>query len=100
MKIIEIKALPNGAHRIQKWNSKNIPKGFAVIPDGMVIENSPFGEVIVAELDGVMTVINWVPSNAPRPFPNLEDEPNSGAGTIEQLRADVDYIAIMTGVEL
>ena len=41
MKIIEIKALENGAHRNQSSDEiKNIPNGWAVIPDSLEIPNS------------------------------------------------------------
>lgn len=64
MRIIEIAALPNGAHRndgSSHWTLANCPEGWAVIPDGMVCENYPFGTVIVE--DGV--VVAWTPSAIP-----------------------------------
>lgn len=100
MRIIEINPLPNGAHQNQTGNIKTIPNGWAVIPDDIVTQNFPFGEVTAEEIDGVMTVTKWVAGKAPRPFPDLTEEAGTGTGEIEQLRADVDYIAVMTGVEL
>jgi hypothetical protein len=50
MKIIEIKALENGAHRNQTGNFKTIPDGYAVIPDDMTIPSTfPFVNIEVAE---------------------------------------------------
>lgn len=51
MKIIEIQALSNGAHRNQKSDSiTTIPKGYAQIPDDMPIPDTfPFVNIEVAE---------------------------------------------------
>ena len=72
MTIIEISALENGAHRNQTGNMCTIPDGWAVIPDGMEIENFPFGNVTVEEINGVMTVTSWTPGT----IPTLEQEPS------------------------
>lgn len=96
MRIIEIQALENGAHRNQIGDFVAIPDGFAVIPDDMETPNFPFGEVTVEEIDGVMTVTSWKAGEMPEPIP----EPEPPVSEVEQLRADVDYIAVMTGVEL
>lgn len=95
MRIIEIKALPNGSHRNQSGDFIFLPEGYAVIPPDMKTENFPFGEVIAEEVDGVMTVTKWIPGVMPEI--KKDKEPISVA---EQLRADIEYIAIMTGVEL
>lgn len=92
MTIIEITALPNGAHRNQTGTFSAIPDGWAIIPDGMETPNFPFGEVEVAEeIDGVMTVTKWTPGEIPEPEPEPEPEPTE----FEQLRADVDYLLMM-----
>ena len=96
MTIIAITALSNGAHRNQTGNFSTIPNGWAVIPDGMETQNFPFGEVEVAEINGVMTVTKWTAGTIPEPEPEPEPEPTE----LEQMRADVDYIAMETGVEL
>lgn len=96
MTIIEITALPNGAHRNQTGMFSSIPDGWAVIHDGMETPNFPFGEVEVAEINGVMTVTKWTAGTIPEPEPELDPEPTE----LEQLRADMDYIAMETGVEL
>ena len=81
MRIIEITALDNGAHRNQTGSLSVVPDGWAVIPDVMEVENFPFGEIEVDEVDGVMTVTKWVPGEMPEPAPVPEsDEP-----TIEEL---------------
>lgn len=50
MRIIEIEALDNGAHRNQTGNFKTIPEGYALIPDGMTIPSTfPFVNIEVAE---------------------------------------------------
>ena len=100
MVIIEIKMLENGSHRNQSGNFKTIPNGWAVVPDDMETQNFPFGELTAEEIGGVMTVTKWVAGIAPEPTPFPEEEAGTGTGEIEQLRADVDYIAVMTGVEL
>lgn len=69
MHIIEISALPNGAHRNQDGFIGDVPAGWAVIPDNIETHNFPFGEVTVSDLDGVMTVIGWAPGAMPEPEP-------------------------------
>lgn len=96
MLIIEIAALDNGAHRNQTGNFSATPDGWAVDINNLCVENFPFGEVVAQEIDGVMTVTKWTPGEIPEPEPEPEPEPTE----LEQLRADVDYIAMETGVEL
>ena len=96
MRIIEIAPLSNGAHRNQSGSFRTIPAGWAVIPDSMATDNFPFGEVVAEEIDGVMTVTSWVAGEIPEPEPLPEPEPTE----MEKLRADVDYIAMETGVDL
>lgn len=67
MRIIEINALPNGAHRNQTVNRKmKLPDGYALIPEGMELENFPFGTVGAENVDGVMTVTAWTPGDPPK----------------------------------
>lgn len=96
MLIIEIASLDNGAHRNQTGTFSAIPDGWAVDRNNLCTENFPFGEVVAEEIDGVMTVTKWTPGEIPEPEPEPEPEPTE----LEQLRADVDYIAMETGVEL
>lgn len=96
MYIVETKKQPNGAHRNQGGEFTSIPEGWAVIPETLETENFPFGEVEVKTINGVKTVTKWIPGIIPEPDPAPEPEPTE----IERLRADIDFIAIMTGVEL
>ena len=69
MRIIEIAALPNGAHRNQTGVQFTIPEGWAMIPEGMETPNFPFGQVTAADVNGVMTVTGWVAVELPGPTP-------------------------------
>lgn len=95
MRIIEIEPLSNGGHRNQTGEFTTIPDGWAVILDDMETPSFPFGEITTLDIDGVMTVTKWVATDVPK----SEDTPKT-ADKFEQLRADIDYLAIMTGVEL
>ena len=77
MKMIEIVALDNGAHRNQTFSGV-LPDGWAVIPDSLETANFPFGEVTVKAVNGVMTVTKWVPGTVPEPEPEPEHEPTAG----------------------
>ena len=93
MKIIEIHALDNGAHRNQTTTSTNIPTGWAEIPADVAIpETFPFVDIQV-EGDKVVSMTAVV---VPDPEPQPEPEPTE----TEQLRADVDFLAAMVGVSL
>lgn len=77
MRFIEIKALSNGAHNNQKTDHLSyVPEGWAVIPEDMVLDNFPFGEVTAEEIDGVMTVTSWVAGEIPTPEPAPTPEPS------------------------
>lgn len=78
MRIVEIIALDNGAHRNQDHHGI-LPDGWAVIPQDMTIDNFPFGEVEAEEIDGVMTVTKWTAGVMPEPVDDdpIEDEPTA-----------------------
>ena len=95
MRIIEIIALPNGAHRNQTWYEEIIPEGWAFIPTGNIPTSFPFVDIETAVIDGVSTVIAMTEREVP-----VAEEPEPEPSAEEQLRADIDYLAIMTGVEL
>lgn len=76
MQMLRIEPSSNGAHDNQTCHGF-IPDGWAVIPDDMGCENFPFGEVEVAEIDGVMTVTKWIPGVMPEPTPMPEPEPTT-----------------------
>ena len=95
MKIIEIQALENGGRRNQIGDFQTVPDGYAVVPENMETPNFPFGEIEVEEINGVMMVTKWIAGTIPE-----VEEPEQPISEMEQLRADVDYIAVMTGIEL
>lgn len=93
MKIIEIQALPNGAHRNQTTTSTTIPTGWAEIPaDVDIPETFPFVDI---QVEG-NKVVSMTAGVVPQPEPEPEPEPTE----TEQLRADVDFLAAMAGVTL
>ena len=95
MNIVEIKALEGGAHRNASGDFKTVPEGWAMIPDGMNTPSFPFGEIEATEINGMMTITRWIAGTKPK----VEDiEPP--ISEFEQLRADIDYIALMTEVAL
>lgn len=91
MTIIKIEPYDNGAHANQTSNLTAVPEGYAVVPDGLETPNFPFGMVTTEEIDGVMTVTSWTAL----PVPEVE-EPTAVPTEMEQLRADVDYLLMMT----
>ena len=95
MRLIEIEALPNGSHRNLNCDLGFVPDGWAVISDDMETPSFPFGEVVAKEVNGVMTITKWIPNELPK-TPEVETPVNE----FEQLRADIDYIALMKGVVL
>ncbi len=91
--IIKIEACENGAHLNQSVTPQAVPAGWAVVPDGMEIpETFPF--VGVTSENGVVTGLTA------GTVPEAELPPDTAVTELERLRADVDYIAVMTGVEL
>lgn len=94
MRIIEIQALPNGARRNQTVSGAvAVPDGWAVIPEDVPIPKTfPFVDLTV---EG-QTVVSMTAGVVPEPEPEPEPEPTE----MEQLRADIDFVAAMTGVTL
>ena len=77
MKIIEIAALPNGAHNNQTTNGTiPVPDGWAIIPDGMETPNFPFGDITVDEQTPPV-VTSWTPLPIPEPEPEPEPAPTT-----------------------
>lgn len=91
MRIIEITALENGAHRNQSYNNF-LPEGYAIIPDELDTPNFPFGDIEVEEIDGIMTVTSWVAGEIPEPEPEKEPEPTQ----LDIIEAQITYTAMMT----
>lgn len=91
MRMIEIKALSNGAHRNQTPSTlTTLPEGWAVIPDGMDTPNFPFGKVTAEEVNGVITVTNWTPGTIPEPEPEPTPEPTAQDDT-DAMMVDHEY---------
>ena len=73
IRIIKIEQLENGAHQNQCANFKTIPEGYAVIPDDLETPNFPFGDITIAEIEGVITVTSWTAKEIPvEPEPEQE----------------------------
>ena len=94
MKIIKIDAYDNGAHanqtKITDFNS--IPEGWAIVPEDMIIPDTyPFVDITVK--NGVVTgmIASVIPEPEEEVYIPTEEE---------KLRADIDYIAAITGVQL
>ena len=75
MRIIEINALDNGAHNNQTIDGEiPVPSGWAIIPEDMVCENFPFGDVVVDNSEPPV-VVEWIPGVIPEPDPEPDTEP-------------------------
>lgn len=85
MQMLEIKALENGAHNNQTWH-EFLPDGWALIPDGMELENFPFGEVEVRRVDDVMVVSKWTPGE----IPEVEEHTEASADDVLNVLLGVD----------
>lgn len=94
MRIIEIAALENGAHRNQTCNTlKVIPEGWAIIPDSMVTENFPFGEIETQLTNNIYVVTKWTPGVIPTP-----EEPKEPETGLEDVSYEALAQAITEGV--
>ena len=75
MRIIEIQALPNGAHRNQTTSSTAIPTGWAEIPADVAIpETFPFVTIEVEGQRVVTMTAGTVPEPEPGPEPSESDD--------------------------
>ena len=97
MRIIEIAALPNGAHRNQTGTNV-LPDGWAMIPDEMETQNFPFGDIIVEEIDNIMTVTHWVPSAIPSQESSVILNKTKQSKLAEISKSCEDYIYAGTNV--
>ena len=92
MKIIKIAALANGAHSNQTINGAtpktfSVPAGWAIIPDDMVCENFPFGEVTV-DSSNPPVVTSWTPGVIPESEPEPEPDPEPAEPSVwDELQA-------------
>lgn len=100
MRIIEIAALENGAHRNQSGFIGDVPAGWAAIPDGMEVpETFPF--VVITVEDGVVTemkagIVPDVPDSGGQK-PSIEDRVTALEAEAEQAKADREALNILLG---
>lgn len=86
-------------HDIQtnsSWNENPYGEEYVVVPDDMVqdiMETRGFCDIVLN--DDNTEVVSFTARETP-----VLPEPEQPVSEVEQLRADVDYIAVMTGVEL
>lgn len=91
LRIVQIEKLENGAHQNQTIDSLTaIPEGWAVVPDDIVTDNFPFGDLTTEKVDGLMMVTSWTPGIIPEPAPEPEPERHTSAN---------ELINILLGVE-
>lgn len=89
--IIKVEPFENGAHANQSTVPEVIPEGWAVVPDELDIpETFPFVNITVSG-----GVVSGMTAGV---VPQVTED--SVPSELEKLRADIDYIAVMTGVEL
>lgn len=102
MRIIEIAALDNGAHRNQTGTFSAVPDGWAEIPDGMETPNFPFGEVTVDDTQTPPIVTKWTAGTIPEPEPEPDPQPTTEErvaaleAASDRLDAQATYTAMMT----
>jgi len=107
MKIIQQQPNPSGAYPpIQEGSFSAVPAGMALWPEDLsteaFYEARGFVQLTVEEVEGVPTVTACAPDAAALEAwqASLPPEEPAAPSEAEQLRADVDYIAAMTGVSL
>ena len=105
MKIINQAPNPSGAYSaLQSWDDPAPPEGWALFPDEFYSTFYPSdkllaGFVDITVEDGVVTVCTW---NEEAYQAYLEEHPAASGEDakvpteLEQLRADVDYLLMMT----
>lgn len=102
MRIIEIAALDNGAHRNQTGTFLAVLDGWAEIPDGMETPNFPFGEVTVDDTQTPSIVTKWTAGTIPEPEPEPDPQPTTEErvaaleAASDRLDAQATYTAMMT----
>nr|DAU19410.1 MAG TPA: hypothetical protein [Caudoviricetes sp.] len=92
MKLIEITALSNGAHRNQTYNGSTVPDGWAVIPDGMAVPDTfPFVNLTV---DG-QTVTSMTAGTIPEPEPEPDPEPTAEDITLDLMAEHEERLCML-----
>ena len=112
-KFIKIEPFDNGAHdNLTTILELEQNEEWAIIPDDMETPNFPFGEIEykneeiiekviengeeVEKVVGTRKVVTkWIPGTMPK-----IEEVEQPVSEAEQLRADIEFLALMTGVEL
>ena len=91
-----------GEHKIHdiqtnsSWTKNPYGKTYVIVPDNMVqsiLETKGFCDIVLN--DDNSEVVSFTAKEIPK-IP----EPESPISELEQLRADIDYIALMKGVDL
>ena len=99
MQIIEIVALPNGAHRNQTWYKEIIPDGWALIPENMAIPATfPFVDIKVKDNTYLQDdeqytrkeVVEMTAGVMPEPEPEPEKQPTAQEDT-DAMMVDHEY---------
>ena len=91
MRIVQIEPLENGAHRNQTIDSLTvIPEGWAIVPEDIVTDNFPFGELTAEKIDGIMMVTSWTPGTIPEPEPEPIPEREPSADELINILLGVD----------
>jgi hypothetical protein len=101
MTIIKIEPYDNGAHANQSGNFATIPDGWIEIPSDTIIPDTfPFVNLTLDEnnkfksIEANQTTYDAAAAKA------AEDAKNVQPTEQEKIQANVDYLAVMTGVEL
>ena len=93
MKLIEVVALSNGAHRNQMCNFEMpVPDGWAVIPEDMTIPDTfPYVNITV---DGT-TVTSMMAGVVPEPEPEPEPEPTAEDITLDLMAEHEERLCML-----
>lgn len=93
--IIELSAREDGGHGLQSQSHRTECwlEGWVAVPPTLEQAAWDCGGYCELELDGDGALVGLTPKERPA-------EPEAGPTEAEQLRADVDYLAAITGVEL
>lgn len=96
MVFINLSKQENGAYLNQECGLKQIPAGWAIVPDEFIPvwkENAPFVDV---ECDESGCITSMTPGTRPEPEPTPDPRPTD----LDKLTARVDYLSMMTGVDV
>lgn len=105
MLAIKIDRSENGYHANQRSDGTfPLLPGWAVVPESLgtmqTLENFPYGDITVADVDGVPTVTGWTPLPMPEPGPGPEPEPEPPASLEARVDAlETETAAISAAIE-